>query len=139
MLHASKQSRLQRPDGRHGAARASGNQPRAGEASIGSAQTLVERILPNPVHCPFIWKWNAMTRLDLREQAFFGNVAKAKTVKTILQQCYGDKSAVTDELVRGASAMQNLEDLMHAWQPLRGAQFVAGFMAVPGAGSIIQL
>ena len=33
-------------------------------------------------------------------QAFFKNVAKAKTVKTILQQCYGDKSAVTDELVR---------------------------------------
>ncbi len=43
-------------------------------------------------------------------QAFFGNVAKAKTVKTILQQCYGDKSAVTDELVRTICAMQHLED-----------------------------
>lgn len=32
-------------------------------------------------------------------QAFFANVAKARTVKTILQQCYGDKSTVTDELV----------------------------------------
>jgi hypothetical protein len=30
-------------------------------------------------------------------------VAKARTVKTILQQCYGDKSAVTDELVQYVS------------------------------------
>lgn len=33
-------------------------------------------------------------------QAFFANVAKARTVKAILQQCYGDKSTVTDELVQ---------------------------------------
>jgi hypothetical protein len=36
-------------------------------------------------------------------QAFFANVAKARTVKTILQQCYGDKSTVTDELVQYVS------------------------------------
>ncbi|KAK9821095.1 hypothetical protein WJX81_001836 [Elliptochloris bilobata] len=30
---------------------------------------------------------------------FFSSVAKPATVKSILQQCYGDKSAVTDELV----------------------------------------
>jgi hypothetical protein len=31
--------------------------------------------------------------------AFFGSVAKAATVKNILQQCYGDPNTVTDELV----------------------------------------
>jgi hypothetical protein len=31
--------------------------------------------------------------------AFFGSVAKAATVKNILQQCYGDPATVTDELV----------------------------------------
>ena len=31
--------------------------------------------------------------------AFFGSVAKAGTVKNILQQCYGDPTQVTDELV----------------------------------------
>lgn len=36
-------------------------------------------------------------------QAFFANVAKARTVKTILQQCYGDKATVTDELVQYVS------------------------------------
>lgn len=36
-------------------------------------------------------------------QAFFANVAKARTVKTILRQCYGDKAAVSDELVEYVS------------------------------------
>jgi hypothetical protein len=31
--------------------------------------------------------------------AFFGSVAKAATVKSILQQCYGNTATVTDELV----------------------------------------
>jgi hypothetical protein len=32
-------------------------------------------------------------------QVLYGVVWAAQTVKNILQQCYGDKSAVTDELV----------------------------------------
>ena len=44
----------------------------------------------------------------LHLQAFFANVAKARTVKTILQHCYGDKSAVTDELVQYVSMATNL-------------------------------
>ncbi len=50
-------------------------------------------------------------------QAFFGNVAKARTVKTILQQCYGDKATVTDELV----------DKVWSWQPPHGADLTAAF------------
>eukprot|EP00199_Chlamydomonas_sp_CCMP681_P001899 CAMPEP_0119102830 /NCGR_PEP_ID=MMETSP1180-20130426/1445_1 /TAXON_ID=3052 ORGANISM="Chlamydomonas cf sp, Strain CCMP681" /NCGR_SAMPLE_ID=MMETSP1180 /ASSEMBLY_ACC=CAM_ASM_000741 /LENGTH=370 /DNA_ID=CAMNT_0007087191 /DNA_START=6 /DNA_END=1118 /DNA_ORIENTATION=+ len=53
----------------------------------------------NPLVLPLL---NAFQRL-LRETplgaAFFASVAKAQTVKSILQQAYGDKSAVTDELV----------------------------------------
>ena len=33
-------------------------------------------------------------------EAFFGVVATENTVKNVLKQCYGDETAVTDELVQ---------------------------------------
>lgn len=49
---------------------------------------------------PFVaWLQRTLRETSIGE-AFFANVAKADTVKSILQQCYGDKSAVTDELVQ---------------------------------------
>jgi len=48
---------------------------------------------------PFVaWLQRTLRETSIGE-LFFANVAKARTVKSILQQCYGDKSAVTDELV----------------------------------------
>ncbi len=58
-------------------------------------------------------------------------------MKTILQQCYGDKSAVTDELVRSVFAMQQLKDLI-VGVPLQARNRLPLFMAVqaPAAGQL---
>jgi len=59
-------------------------------------------------------------------KAFFGQVATAEGVKSVLQQCYGDKEAVTDELVE-AILTPGLEDgaadvfldfISYSWGPL---------------------
>ena len=51
-------------------------------------------------------------------QAFFANVAKARTVKTILQQCYGNKATVTDELVEKVIlSVQGLCASAARWKP----------------------
>ena len=46
----------------------------------------------------------AVVQTLLREtpvgEAFFGVVATENTVKNVLKQCYGDETAVTDELVQ---------------------------------------
>lgn len=48
---------------------------------------------------PFVAALQRTLRETSVGEVFFANVAKARTVKSILQQCYGDKAAVTDELV----------------------------------------
>lgn len=92
MLHASKQSRFQRP---------------------------------------FVAALQRTLRETAIGEAFFANVAKARTVKTILQQCYGDKSTVTDELVdyvlkpglSPGAARVFLEFLSYSSGPLPEEQF----------------
>ncbi len=51
---------------------------------------------------PFVAWLQRLLRETSIGELFFANVAKPGTVKSILQQCYGDRSAVTDELVRVA-------------------------------------
>ncbi|KAG5181483.1 Alpha/Beta hydrolase protein [Tribonema minus] len=48
---------------------------------------------------PFVSGLQYVLRETSAGAAFFANVAKAKAVKNVLQQCYGDPAAVTDELV----------------------------------------
>ncbi|CAM9297733.1 unnamed protein product, partial [Chrysoparadoxa australica] len=52
-----------------------------------------------PLARPFTTALQYVLRETFVGPAFFGNVAQAKTVKSILQQCYGDPNTVTDELV----------------------------------------
>lgn len=82
---------------------------------------------------PFVaWLQRTLRETSIGE-VFFANVAKGRTVKSILQQCYGDKSAVTDELVdkiltpglRPGAARVFLQFLSYSDGPLPERQLAA--------------
>eukprot|EP00899_Mesostigma_viride_P023508 jgi/Mesvir1/4341/Mv06698-RA.2 len=53
----------------------------------------------NPALKPFLGSFQWLLRETPAGAAFFGSLAKPATVKQVLEEAYGNKSAVTDELV----------------------------------------
>jgi len=53
----------------------------------------------SPMIKPFVKGLQTVLRTTTIGQSFFGNIARAQTVKNILKEAYGNPDAVTDELV----------------------------------------